>query len=328
MVFLKPFPLSVSASPENHVPVLREDSSGEPRRRGSCGLGSASAASEPSSVIQGRSSSGSRRRMHALHGSLAGGGRCQAAWRQDGRHSLKATLKGAQLSEAVAMQRRNRGARFRKKGSQRVKKKSSLVAPFFFSASLEKKKLTLRSSAFVPLARRTPRRITLTHTSTTTPAPTMNALALRRCSIATPSSSGRGAGIRPNKAMVSTHSTIGERRRRTSSSVAAYKCVILQSFSPRRRKRECQFWVLRSIIGPAVLLVLCETEDDSASCSRRESDAASRSSSSSSPPPIDILSIFLPPTPTSKPSTESGSPSSATERARSSRSKRETTSSR
>ena len=117
--FSVPFSLSLRVLPENHVPALRGDPPRDPRRRRSRGLGSARAASEPCSVVaQGRR--GSRRgRLQALRGSLAGGGRCQSAWRQDGRHSMRATLQGggAALRRAVAIQRLKREREARVSGT-------------------------------------------------------------------------------------------------------------------------------------------------------------------------------------------------------------------
>ena len=137
---LRPFQLSLFLSPgvpKNQVPLLRGDAAGEPRRRRSRGLGSASTASETSSVLaQGRSTSGSRRRLQALHRSLARGGGGQAAGSQDRRHgSLKATLRGAQLS--LKQRRRRRGARLSQGRAEGGKK---LSAPCLFCSSGTKKK--------------------------------------------------------------------------------------------------------------------------------------------------------------------------------------------
>lgn len=219
---LRPFQLSLFLSPgvpKNQVPLLRGDAAGEPRRRRSRGLGSASTASETSSVLaQGRSTRGSRRRLQALHRSLARGGGGQAAGSQDRRHgSLKATLRGAQLS--LKQRRRRRGARLSQGRAEGGKK---LSAPCLFCSSGTKKKKTHSPtpSAFAPCS---PHSAQHTNTPATTSC-RMNALALRRCSVAMPSSSGRGASVRPNKeATPSTPSATIGRRRRTSSSIAAYK---------------------------------------------------------------------------------------------------------
>ena len=136
-----------------------------------------------------------------------------------------ATKGGAQLSELAAIQRdeEERAARFKKKKGRSPKSgKRKFSAPLSLSLFGQKKKeLTLqnppRLSARLARPHSTPAR---THTETKKAARhMMNALFLRRCSIAAPSSSGRGA----SKATVSTRTAIERRRRRSSISVAAYK---------------------------------------------------------------------------------------------------------